>query len=1075
MWRRSPKRVVAFLLAEICFLQPTLLQATGYDEGQQTGGQFLNQYQNPGALQELLPKVPNYSDASRDQYLSNPYYTQDPNNKSGLSNFERDSAQAINAPQGMTGEVTSTFRARAASPWSWTFGPASTLVSGMQHNLPEGTPIDQGCRPTAYCATPSGTSTTQTCQQTQTVDQAVCEETYSIQNAPGGGQQEVLNDGCSSYKQPPWWPWTSTCQDPPGTAQCVAYTKMIPQSGGLCVDHYLYMRIAQDTPDEVLFQVLDTSPSNVPHWNCDAGGDYGDWHTLSHVQLSQFPGTPTFTLTASGDGCSGPTTTTVTGIGNQALAITCGRSGPQNPTLSWSIPVAAEACHSCWDLKRTFGNSTVTSSTCGPLEAQGCNPSDQRCLTEDCTTVERTYTCHDNTACTDWKDQLVCSACYPDPPGPPRCVDTSYPANGDFLTVAAMSEAHATFATDKDAAVRVFPGNDSRCANNFLVSCCDQGSDAANQIRDKIGMLRMAYTASQAALAGYFLYTDFEYFALVADQSGILTAVSNLRDVVGDFIESVIYDALSDALGEEFSQFIVDWVNPIMMGIEVIFFVIQMLLSCDTSDIETSAKKDLHLCHEVGDYCSIQLLFFCLETTHSYCCFHSILGKIIQEQGRAQLGIGWGRPEQPYCEGLTVQQLAQIDFSKIDLSEYIADLQNRMHWPDASTTASKQNATASAPIGETAQQTIAAAGSLGARVQNDIATPPPKPGTVTLSLIINGSGTINVSPGGSCSATCTLTVSTSTPLSLTAAPAADWSFTGWVGACSGTDPCALTLTAPATVSATFTTTKASLTVVVGSGGTVTSSPAGISCNNATCNHLFDPDTTVTLTATAANASWQFKGWDGDCSGTDPCTLTLNGPHQVSARFYQLAQIVTFSANTTFPVPAGTTITWITTAVNGTPPLQYQYVREDNGNPVLVQDWSTTPTYTWVTNSSSVGQYRVQVLVRSNGNTNPQGAEDWRITDPFTIMPQLQVYGVTPSSGARGATVTVTLSGQSFRSGDMVSVSGSGVTVSGVSVLSDSQIQATFTIDSAATTGSRIITVTDPAGVSATLSNGFTIL
>src|SRR5574337_319981 len=100
VWRRSSKRVVAFVLAEICFVQPTLAQAAGYDEGQQTGGQFLNQYQNPGALQELLPKVPNYTDAQRDQYLGNPYYTQDPTDKRGLANFEHDSAQAINAPQG---------------------------------------------------------------------------------------------------------------------------------------------------------------------------------------------------------------------------------------------------------------------------------------------------------------------------------------------------------------------------------------------------------------------------------------------------------------------------------------------------------------------------------------------------------------------------------------------------------------------------------------------------------------------------------------------------------------------------------------------------------------------------------------------------------------------------------------------------------------------------------------------------------------------------------------------------------------------------------------------------------------
>src|SRR5574337_48231 len=92
VWRRSSKRVVAFVLAEICFVQPTLAQAAGYDEGQQTGGQFLNQYQNPGALQELLPKVPNPPDAPRPRPPTPPYSPRAPTKKSGRSNFERDSA-----------------------------------------------------------------------------------------------------------------------------------------------------------------------------------------------------------------------------------------------------------------------------------------------------------------------------------------------------------------------------------------------------------------------------------------------------------------------------------------------------------------------------------------------------------------------------------------------------------------------------------------------------------------------------------------------------------------------------------------------------------------------------------------------------------------------------------------------------------------------------------------------------------------------------------------------------------------------------------------------------------------------
>jgi Ca2+-binding RTX toxin-like protein len=68
----------------------------------------------------------------------------------------------------------------------------------------------------------------------------------------------------------------------------------------------------------------------------------------------------------------------------------------------------------------------------------------------------------------------------------------------------------------------------------------------------------------------------------------------------------------------------------------------------------------------------------------------------------------------------------------------------------------------------------------------------------------------------------------------------------------------------------------------GSGsGTVTSSPAGISCG--TCSATFVDPTTVTLTPTAAQGS-TFAGWTGDCSGTDPCVVLMSGDHAVTARF-----------------------------------------------------------------------------------------------------------------------------------------------------------------------------------------------
>jgi hypothetical protein len=66
-------------------------------------------------------------------------------------------------------------------------------------------------------------------------------------------------------------------------------------------------------------------------------------------------------------------------------------------------------------------------------------------------------------------------------------------------------------------------------------------------------------------------------------------------------------------------------------------------------------------------------------------------------------------------------------------------------------------------------------------------------------------------------------------------------------------------------------------------GTVTSSPAGMSCST-NCSFDFAFNTVVTLTA-AATSSSTFAGWSGEgCSGTGTCQVTMSGTRNVTASF-----------------------------------------------------------------------------------------------------------------------------------------------------------------------------------------------
>lgn len=104
--------------------------------------------------------------------------------------------------------------------------------------------------------------------------------------------------------------------------------------------------------------------------------------------------------------------------------------------------------------------------------------------------------------------------------------------------------------------------------------------------------------------------------------------------------------------------------------------------SCKPEDLSTAKKTAAGLCHEVGIYCDKRIAGFCTVKKKSFCCFSSKLVRAIHEQGRSQLNIGWGDAKSPNCQGLTPEQLAKIDFSKLDLSEIYHDIVSKYKKPD---------------------------------------------------------------------------------------------------------------------------------------------------------------------------------------------------------------------------------------------------------------------------------------------------------------------------------------------------------------------------------------------------------
>jgi hypothetical protein len=84
--------------------------------------------------------------------------------------------------------------------------------------------------------------------------------------------------------------------------------------------------------------------------------------------------------------------------------------------------------------------------------------------------------------------------------------------------------------------------------------------------------------------------------------------------------------------------------------------------------------------------------------------------------------------------------------------------------------------------------------------------------TLTVSLSGSGAGTVTA-PGISCPGTCSASYPVGTAVTLTAAPSAGSTFSGWSGGCTGTSTCQITLGSDQAVSATFLRLAPSITAL----------------------------------------------------------------------------------------------------------------------------------------------------------------------------------------------------------------------------------------------------------------------
>jgi len=305
-------------------------------------------------------------------------------------------------------------------------------------------------------------------------------------------------------------------------------------------------------------------------------------------------------------------------------------SGPATVTID-----GMEVTRPCWENTTDYACiEDGISDTCASPVATGCTVASTVCEQGvtingvfQCITEQREYSCKvapatSNTVVNCGGQQFCIEG---------NCFDTGAVPDPDFAkAVTGMEIAREAGVYVDESTFQVFKGQDNRCSKSVLKNCCKGTKHPTN------GLTNLAIFGGSA------------YALDVLSGGGMKTTLVAVSD-------------------------------PTVLALTISYMVVQEMLSCDSEEVLVGVRRGNSLCHYVGEYCSkkISLLFakICVQNKETYCCFNSKISKIINEAARVQLpGIGWGTPESPSCQGITITQFQTMDLSTVDFSDFYADI-----------------------------------------------------------------------------------------------------------------------------------------------------------------------------------------------------------------------------------------------------------------------------------------------------------------------------------------------------------------------------------------------------------------
>ena len=362
------------------------------------------------------------------------------------------------------------------------------------------------------------------------------------------------------------------------------------------------------------------------------------------------------------------------GTGGRCVATTTDRcvDGPATKLIGGQ-PVT----RACWSYERTLSCSAgAPVDECAPLAASGCTPSASVCkqmnaATGLCEIYQDTYACpmpaQAVTTASNCPANVFCLGS--------SCFNTTYANDPDFARSMSLMEAAREAGVYLDTNnLQIFKGEANSCRDRLLKNCCytdSAGAGMSNQSLFGTGS-RLVYDVLMNSENREFLYQGLSALITGGGFSGAFTTYGVTVAVNGTALP-----AGSVVLASNGSMVVA--FDPWSLAIAVVIYIVMSMMSCNENEGKLAMKEGARLCHSVGTYCSSCMrvagkCVSCIEHTTGKCCFNSRLSRIVNEQGRLQVGKGWGSGESPECSGFTIAQLQSLDFAAMDLSEFYASI-----------------------------------------------------------------------------------------------------------------------------------------------------------------------------------------------------------------------------------------------------------------------------------------------------------------------------------------------------------------------------------------------------------------